>query len=181
MEFGEFLRSKREAKRMTIRQLALYAGCSAGYISMLERGVVGQRGPTPTFLRKLYTPLGVPYEVLMAAAGYQLEIEDETLYPGSLVLILRESLGEEIDEFSNRFGMSSYEVETLEKKGVSYETLSGILKSLFGKVNMLPMEQRDVIRSIEDTFQRLPTGVSTRFARLIADLLAIMNDQIDET
>lgn len=93
--------------------------------------------------------------------------------------MLRESLGEEVDEFAQRFDMSSYEVETLERQGVSYETLSEILMALFGRVNMLSAEQRDVIRSIEDTFHRLPNGMSSKFARLIADLLVIINDHIE--
>lgn len=176
MEFGEFLRMKREAKRMTIRQLAMYAGCSAGYISMLERGVVGQRGPSPAFLRKLFSALGVPYEVLMAAAGYQLQTDDEVLYPGSLVRVLRESMGECIEDFAEQLNMTPFEVDVLEKQGVSYETLSEILKLLFAKYGRLSSEQKEVVRSLEETFYRLPSAKATQITKLVFNLLELVGD-----
>jgi repressor LexA len=68
MTFGEYLRSKRKEKKMTIRQLAVYSGISNAYISQIENG---ERGiPSPEVLKKLAGPLGVPYEELMEKAGY---------------------------------------------------------------------------------------------------------------
>ena len=68
LEFGKYLKSLREAKKMTIRQLELYSGVSNAYLSHIENG---KRGiPSPEILRKLSKPLDVPYEELMARAGY---------------------------------------------------------------------------------------------------------------
>jgi hypothetical protein len=69
---------------------------------MLERGIVGQRGSSPDFLRKLVKPLGVPYEVLMSATGYTFQTKDEWIYSGAMIFMLRESLGDEIEEFARR-------------------------------------------------------------------------------
>lgn len=67
-EFGTYIRSLRKSKKMTIRQLELYSGVSNAYLSHIENG---KRGiPTPEILKKLSSPLGVPYEVLMEKAGY---------------------------------------------------------------------------------------------------------------
>lgn len=67
-EFGEFLKSTRKNKKMTIRQLELYSGVSNAYISQLERGIKGI--PSPDILQKLAKPLGLEYEELMSSAGY---------------------------------------------------------------------------------------------------------------
>lgn len=70
-EFGKYLRGLRKSKKMTIRQLELYAGVSNAYLSHIENG---KRGiPSPDILKKLSTPLGVDYDELMEKAGY---IED---------------------------------------------------------------------------------------------------------
>ncbi|WP_073240236.1 helix-turn-helix domain-containing protein [Desulforamulus putei] len=68
MNFGLFLKQLREKKEMTIRQLAMYANVSHGYLSQVERGERGT--PSPEILSKLAGPLGVSYEELMTAAGY---------------------------------------------------------------------------------------------------------------
>ena len=176
MEFGEFLRMKRTAKNMTIRQVALYAGCSDSYLSMLERGVVGQRGPSPAFLRKLVTPLGVPYEVLMAVAGYRMQHEDESLFPGSLILMLRDALCDTTEEFAKRAGLSPYEIETLEQQGVSFDTLYDISQRLFSRQRTLSPQQKDLFHRIEEAFSQIPATKSTTFTLLMHSLLDFVND-----
>lgn len=71
VEFGIYLREKREERKLTVRQLNTYSGVSHSYISQLERG---NRGiPSPDILKKLSKPLGIDYEELMIKAGH---IED---------------------------------------------------------------------------------------------------------
>jgi repressor LexA len=66
--FGIYLRSTREARKLTINQLALYSKVSAALISRIENG---QRStPKPDTLRKLSDALKIPYGELMAQAGY---------------------------------------------------------------------------------------------------------------
>lgn len=67
-EFGEYLKSLRREKKLTIRQLDLYSGVSNSYISQMERGARGI--PSPDILKKLAKPLGVSYEELMSKSGY---------------------------------------------------------------------------------------------------------------
>lgn len=67
-EFGEYLKTLRKEKKLTIRQLDLYSGVSNSYISQMERGARGI--PSPDILEKLAKPLGVEYGELMKVAGY---------------------------------------------------------------------------------------------------------------
>ncbi|ARU60311.1 hypothetical protein CBW65_03960 [Tumebacillus avium] len=176
MEFGEFLRMKRNAKKMSIRQLALYAGCSDSYLSLLERGISGRRSPTPNFLRKLVQPLGVPYEVLMAAAGFRLQTDDEILYNGSLLLLIREAFGDNVAEFSRRTSMSEYEISSLEEKGVSYETLHSVLQTLFGRQQYFTSEQKALLHRLEEQLRNLPPEMSSD----VEGLLHMFLDMIDK-
>ena len=171
MDFGEYLRSKRKEKKMSIRQLALYAGCSDSYLSLLERGAAGQRGPSPAFLRKLVVPLGVPYEVLMNAAGYKLQMEDEILYTGSLVLVLRDVLGESLEEFAMRINMKPFEVIGLENQGVSFETFRYILEKLFGKQRVLTSTQKELLFRLEKWFHDSSDTASAGVEQIINILL----------
>lgn len=67
-EFGEYLKSIRKLKKMTIRQLELYSGVSNAYISQLERGE--RNIPSPSILEKLAKGLNTDYEDLMIKAGH---------------------------------------------------------------------------------------------------------------
>lgn len=68
MEFSQFLKKVREKRGLSIRQLALYANVSNGYISQVERGERGT--PSPEVLKKLSGPLSISYEQLLKVAGY---------------------------------------------------------------------------------------------------------------
>ena len=67
-EFGSYLRTARIRRGLTVRQLSAYTEVSNTYISQLERG--RRRRPSPPVLQKLANGLRLPYEQLMAAAGY---------------------------------------------------------------------------------------------------------------
>lgn len=68
VEFGNYLRNKREERKLSVRQLNTYSGVSHSYISQVERGNRGV--PSPDILKKLSKPLGVDYEELMVKAGH---------------------------------------------------------------------------------------------------------------
>lgn len=66
--FGEYLRTLRKRKRLTIKELESLSGISNGYISQLE---TGKRGiPSPDVIKDLHIHLDVTYEHLLEAAGY---------------------------------------------------------------------------------------------------------------
>ncbi|ASB87308.1 helix-turn-helix domain-containing protein [Bacillus sonorensis] len=66
--FGDHLRQLRERKKLTVNQLAMYSGVSSAGISRIENGKRGV--PKPATIRKLANALKIPYEELMASAGY---------------------------------------------------------------------------------------------------------------
>ncbi|WP_042195832.1 helix-turn-helix domain-containing protein [Paenibacillus camerounensis] len=66
--FGGYLKQIREAKGLSINQLAGLAGISGSQISRIENGLRGV--PKPATLRKIADATGVSYDQLMAEAGY---------------------------------------------------------------------------------------------------------------
>ena len=68
MSLGSYLRSLREAQRLTLRAVEKEAGISNAYLSQLETDKI--RKPSPTCLYKLSQWYKVSYEDLMRRAGY---------------------------------------------------------------------------------------------------------------
>ncbi len=65
---GLYLRSLRDARGLTLREVEDSTGVSNAFLSQLESGKVKQ--PSPTVLYKLAHAYEVPYEALMERAGY---------------------------------------------------------------------------------------------------------------
>ena len=65
---GEFLRTAREVKGMTLRAVERETQISNAYLSQLESDKIRQ--PSPLKLHKLCELYGVSYSVLMGLAGY---------------------------------------------------------------------------------------------------------------
>jgi transcriptional regulator with XRE-family HTH domain len=65
---GALLREARLAHDLSLQEVAVQAGCSAGYVHKLEADRV--RTPSPRVLARLAAALGLGYGDLMAAAGY---------------------------------------------------------------------------------------------------------------
>lgn len=57
----------RKEKGLTINQLALYSKVSSAHISRIERGL---RKPSPEILKRFSQALKIPYNELLAIAGY---------------------------------------------------------------------------------------------------------------
>jgi transcriptional regulator with XRE-family HTH domain len=74
IQFGLYLKSLREQRGLTMRELDKRSGVSHSYISKLESGIKGI--PSPDILRKIADPLGVDYHHLLARAGH-LDFMDE--------------------------------------------------------------------------------------------------------
>ncbi|MGE7114341.1 helix-turn-helix domain-containing protein [Lysinibacillus sp. NPDC047702] len=76
--FGEYLKSIRAKKSLTINQLSLYSGISSSQLSRIE---TGKRGvPKPPTIEKLAHALKIDYNELMKAAGY-IDYNGEMLPP----------------------------------------------------------------------------------------------------
>ena len=65
-DIGSFIRSQREAAKVSVRQLAEKAGVSNPYLSQIERGL---RKPSADVLNQIAKALRVSAEVLYVRAG----------------------------------------------------------------------------------------------------------------
>lgn len=94
MTFGEWLKEKRVAARLSQEELADRAGCSKNYVSVLERrmphpetGALPQ--PSRAIVTSLATALNVSLKEALSAAGYAPE-------PSSVTVVT--SKGEIVEE-----------------------------------------------------------------------------------
>lgn len=67
-ELGTFIKKKRTEKGMSIRRLAELSDISHTEVKRIEDGL--RKQTSPQVLRSIASAIGVPYEELMAAAGY---------------------------------------------------------------------------------------------------------------
>ncbi len=65
---GSYLKSLRNAKGMSLRDVEQKTGISNAFLSQIESGKVKE--PSPVMLHKMSSLYGVPYETLMERAGY---------------------------------------------------------------------------------------------------------------
>ena len=68
MSFGDYIRSVRKEKNMTMRELERRSGISQAYISQIENGK--RETPKPITIEKFAKGLGITYRELMLEAGY---------------------------------------------------------------------------------------------------------------
>jgi transcriptional regulator with XRE-family HTH domain len=73
---GQGLRTARDVKKLSLRQVEEATGISNAYLSQLENNQV--KKPSPHFLHKLAALYDIPYEVLMENAGYLKQSEKVT-------------------------------------------------------------------------------------------------------
>jgi len=66
---GNLLSEARAAHELTLQDVAARAGCSSGYVHKLEADLV--RTPSPRVLAGLADALGLVYDELMTAVGYE--------------------------------------------------------------------------------------------------------------
>ena len=89
--FGEYLKMLRERAGLSQESLAEEADISSAYISQLETG--RRNPPTPDVLRRMAPALGVPYTVLLQAAGHLTETELHGLLLRAIRVIFAEGPG----------------------------------------------------------------------------------------
>src|SRR5437762_3599774 len=72
---GTYLKSLRDAKSLSLREVEGRTGISNAFLSQIESGKVKQ--PSPIALYKLAELYGVPYEALMERTGYPVPSSQE--------------------------------------------------------------------------------------------------------
>ena len=66
MTFGELIRQQREARGLTLLEVAAEVGISIGYLSRIERG--RENVPGDELIRRISTKIGLPQDDAFAAA-----------------------------------------------------------------------------------------------------------------
>lgn len=66
--FGEGLKTARELRNLSLREVEEATGISNAYLSQLENNKI--KKPSPHFLHKLAALYDIGYELLMESAGY---------------------------------------------------------------------------------------------------------------
>ena len=66
-DFGKYIKTLREEKNLSLRQVEIKTGVSNSYLSYLERGL--REIPTAEVLKKLSGAYNVSYEDMLKAAG----------------------------------------------------------------------------------------------------------------
>lgn len=142
-DFGDYLKSIRKSKKMTIRQLELYSGVSNAYISQLERGIRGI--PSPDILQKLGKALGVEYQELMEKAGYIEENETSKI----------------LDKFLHHFA-DNYNIDedVLRDYGHQFNGQYVGMKELLGTMSL--EEKLDFFMAATDNLQNVVLEVNDR-------------------
>lgn len=73
---GQGLKTARDLRKLSLRQVEEATGISNAYLSQLENDQV--KKPSPHFLNKLAALYDLPYELLMENAGYIKKPEKQT-------------------------------------------------------------------------------------------------------
>ena len=85
---GTYLQELRQIVGKSLRRVEDETGISNAYLSQLERGVA--ENPSPHLLQKLADYYGIPYNALMAQAGYLRPTSaDKSPGPSSLEILVR--------------------------------------------------------------------------------------------
>jgi transcriptional regulator with XRE-family HTH domain len=66
--FGEGLKTARELRKLSLREVEEVTGISNAYLSQLENDKI--KKPSPHFIHKLASLYDIAYELLMESAGY---------------------------------------------------------------------------------------------------------------
>lgn len=93
---GDYLKSVRSAKGLTLREVEDVSGISNAYLSQLENGKISQ--PNPNVLYSLASCYSVSYEGLMRKAGYITKDNPTSEAKGSVPACAIEGLTEEEEE-----------------------------------------------------------------------------------
>lgn len=98
--FGDGLRTARELRNLSLREVEAATGISNAYLSQLEHNKI--KKPSPHFLHKLAALYGIGYEFLMEQAGYvqRKKTEGAKTLAGAALFSQEELTGEEEEQLA---------------------------------------------------------------------------------
>jgi transcriptional regulator with XRE-family HTH domain len=121
--FGQFLKSLRERRHMSLRDVERESGVSNAYIAQLEKG--DRNPPRPDMLKKLAKAYNVTVRELLMRAGYLDEPEVKATEEERIEAAFEYVLSDPDYKLGTR--IRGEELDIKGKKGVviTYETLTG--------------------------------------------------------
>src|SRR5690242_8808928 len=99
--FGDGLRTARELRKLSLREVEDATGISNAYLSQLENDKV--KKPSPHFLHKLAALYDIQYELLMESAGYvhRKKVEGPKTLAGAALFSQEELSAEEEEKLAD--------------------------------------------------------------------------------
>ena len=121
--FGHFLKSLRDRRRMSLRDVEKESGVSNAYIAQLEKG--DRPAPSPDILKKLARAYNVTVRELLLRAGYLDEPEVTATEEERIEAAFQYVLADPDYKLGTR--LRGEDLDTKGKRGVviTYETLTG--------------------------------------------------------
>lgn len=99
MSFGSDLRTAREVKKLSLREMEEKTGISNSYLSQLENDKIKE--PSPNVLHDISKFYGIPYVDLMEKAGYIVPQKAKSPVDGVALSVLNGLDKEDIEEVKN--------------------------------------------------------------------------------
>jgi transcriptional regulator with XRE-family HTH domain len=121
--FGHFLKSLRDRRRMSLRDVEKECGVSNAYIAQLEKG--DRPAPSPDILKKLAKAYNVTVRELLLQAGYLDEPEVTATEEERIEAAFQYVLSDPDYKLGTRIRGEDFDIKG--KKGIviTYETLTG--------------------------------------------------------
>lgn len=158
---GEYLRTLRKGKKLTLLRLQEESGVSNSYLSQIENN---QFTPSPDILKKISDPLGVPYSQLMAKAGYMpMQTEEDNI---KMQLDKYDELIDDLTEEINK----TRDIEG--RKDIEFLNFN-YLDQLVDRKTTLMIEREDLARKLNFQSFQTTTVDEGLPSREITDLLSL--------
>lgn len=121
--FGQFLKSLRKRKHMSLRDVEKECGVSNAYIAQLEKG--DRPPPRPDILKKLARAYNVTVRELLLRAGYMDEPEVTATDEERIEAAFQYALADPDYKLGTRIRGEDLDVEGKRGVVITYETLTG--------------------------------------------------------
>lgn len=121
--FGQFLRSLRERRHMSLRDVERESGVSNAYIAQLEKG--DRPPPRPDMLKKLAKAYNVTVRELLLRAGYLDEPEVTATEEERIEAAFQYVLADPDYKLSTRIRGEDLDIKGKRGVVITYETLTG--------------------------------------------------------
>lgn len=173
--FGDFIRSVREKKGLTVTEVAEAAGINHSHLSRIENGE--RNPPKPITLNKLAKILGIPYKTMLKEAGALDDLDESEIDAHFNSIDSNERLNAEILKLFSRIKL----ISGVKKSEVHKDVISAIIRTIAAtkvkfKFNIStdlsdPAQEQELVKKITD---------ETRDEKFKMVLIENLNKLLDE-